>query len=553
MKGWKAFSYKELYAELTAAAAAAAMQPPDGEDRRIPPTQPPAGLHELAQRGELEDLRAWIQAAEDRGDGGELIDRADGDGMTALQLACIHAPPKLVMALLHAGASVEAASRDGARPLHCAAYAGNLQTVHLLLSHGADAAGTNSLSGGTALHAAVHGTTGCRSGDPLRFSDVARLLLSKGCPADAKDRMGHTAKRLALVQKKRVSTYSLKNGLAAVAAAMESCAGSAGSSAPPGSGKSRAGGQTRPNLPRNLLTGRTGNCSPVAPLALLRAGKRPRVQPDTSRTPVSAGALQAHSGRRLPGGSFRSLGATLPSAAPWATGLPPANGNGSAGSGFAGLVPTSPKMKTRLEMGGSLAKDEAAEARLLPWEAAAAAGAAAALGARQHRRQGSSSSGGGTSVVSAGYRRQGIAGQTPTPKAMKGPAAAAASHSSELNGRRPQAVAATGGATDKAQGPPGAAGLGIGDGLSAIRTSSANGSASADLAGMIGMIGSPGSGGGEPDLDDMFLSYSSLFHDPPPPTAAEPVSACPPYPLPALRPRVCLCPFLSSWGRQRSN
>jgi peptidoglycan/LPS O-acetylase OafA/YrhL len=64
-------------------------------------------------------------------------------GLTPLALAAQAGDPKIVAALLEAGAAVEGRDQQGGTPLHSAAFMGSDAVADLLLAHGADPAATN--------------------------------------------------------------------------------------------------------------------------------------------------------------------------------------------------------------------------------------------------------------------------------------------------------------------------------------------------------------------------------------------------------------------------
>lgn len=83
---------------------------------------------------------------------GSTLDQPDKDGRSLLQAAVERAavvdefddapenPLPLIVALLDAGAAINAASRQGLTPLHVAAALGLIEVVQLLLARGADSA-----------------------------------------------------------------------------------------------------------------------------------------------------------------------------------------------------------------------------------------------------------------------------------------------------------------------------------------------------------------------------------------------------------------------------
>ena len=149
----------------------------------------PLDIFEAAAIGDLPHLRALL--ATDRG----LIDSFSGDGWTPLHLAAAFATPEAVSALLAAGASVDAGSRNPQQnqPLHAALALGkNPETIRILLEHGAD---PNAAQAG--------GFTPIFSAASANRRDLAELLFSHGAdphrtndagktPSDFARERGHT-------------------------------------------------------------------------------------------------------------------------------------------------------------------------------------------------------------------------------------------------------------------------------------------------------------------------------------------------------------------------
>jgi len=72
---------------------------------------------------------------------GDLVHAWSPDGVTALHLACFYGQEEAVRCLLRAGADPVARARDerGSTPFQEATSTGQLNIVHLLLAHGAEA------------------------------------------------------------------------------------------------------------------------------------------------------------------------------------------------------------------------------------------------------------------------------------------------------------------------------------------------------------------------------------------------------------------------------
>jgi ankyrin repeat protein len=110
------------------------------------------------------------------------------DGFTALHLACFFGHADTAALLLRHGAdpSVHARNQMQVAPLHSAAAARSLETVRLLLDHGAEV-NARQQGGWTALHAAAqHGDV-----------EMAKLLIERGAEVTAANDEGVTAADLA--------------------------------------------------------------------------------------------------------------------------------------------------------------------------------------------------------------------------------------------------------------------------------------------------------------------------------------------------------------------
>lgn len=88
----------------------------------------PLGLLGAAQRGDLAQLRRALAACP-----GSPDSIRDGDGCTALHLACAQGSTEVAHLLIRAGASVWCKTDAGRKPLHFAAGGGHVEVMKLLL------------------------------------------------------------------------------------------------------------------------------------------------------------------------------------------------------------------------------------------------------------------------------------------------------------------------------------------------------------------------------------------------------------------------------------
>ncbi len=89
----------------------------------------------------------------------------------------------MILALLQAGAGMEARDAKGYTPLILASYNGHAATTALLLAHGADPGGVDEARGNTALMGVAF----------KGYADIARSLLDAGAGANQRNRAGQTA------------------------------------------------------------------------------------------------------------------------------------------------------------------------------------------------------------------------------------------------------------------------------------------------------------------------------------------------------------------------
>ena len=136
-------------------------------------------IFEAAAVPDMAQLTALLHAAPAR------AAAFSGDGWTALHLAAAFGSPQAVSALLDAAASVDALSRNPQQnqPLHAALALGrNIETIHLLLQHGANPNATQA-GGFTPLFSAA----------TANRQDLAELLLAHGANPNQKSDAGKTA------------------------------------------------------------------------------------------------------------------------------------------------------------------------------------------------------------------------------------------------------------------------------------------------------------------------------------------------------------------------
>lgn len=102
--------------------------PAKSDSGRAPGEAAPLGLLGAAQRGDLAQLRRALAACP-----GSPDSIKDGDGCTALHLACAQGCAQAAHLLIRAGASVWCKTDAGRKPLHFAASGGHVEVMKLLL------------------------------------------------------------------------------------------------------------------------------------------------------------------------------------------------------------------------------------------------------------------------------------------------------------------------------------------------------------------------------------------------------------------------------------
>ena len=115
----------------------------------------------------------------------DAINWADAGGLTPLHWALTQQRYDAAALLLRSGASCSAEDEDGRRPLHAAAFSGNVHCVSLLLPHvSRDGVSAPSADNLTPLHyASLSGSAA-----------VVSLLLDSGADLNLKNEFGNTAK-----------------------------------------------------------------------------------------------------------------------------------------------------------------------------------------------------------------------------------------------------------------------------------------------------------------------------------------------------------------------
>ncbi len=132
-------------------------------------------IHELAQKGDLEGVKAVIEQNPD------LVNAKDNDGRTPLHWACRGVHLDVVKLLVENGADVDAEDNNKVVPLHSLATRNSAEAMEILIAKGAnvDAA---SYGGNTALHYA--GMNGA--------ADALAVLVKKGADLEIKEDYGRT-------------------------------------------------------------------------------------------------------------------------------------------------------------------------------------------------------------------------------------------------------------------------------------------------------------------------------------------------------------------------
>jgi ankyrin repeat protein len=148
-------------------------------------------IHELAQKGDLEGVRALIEKDP------ELIDAKDKDGRTPLHWASRGVHLELLKFLVDKGADVNAADNNQVVALHSLAVRNDAEAIEILTAHGAHV-DARDYGGKTALHyAAINDAP-----------EAAALLLEKGADIESRENYGRTP--LILGARERGGPHTIK-------------------------------------------------------------------------------------------------------------------------------------------------------------------------------------------------------------------------------------------------------------------------------------------------------------------------------------------------------
>jgi len=144
-------------------------------------------VHSAVESGNIAILKALLEGIRDQT---EVLDIADSNGMTALNMASYCGYTEMVKELLDAGASIDKGTTDDNTTSLClACQEGKLDTIKLLIERGANVNHKTDL-GSTPLHSAA----ACIA--PSRV-EVLEYMLSKGALPDVQDTKGNTPSHFA--------------------------------------------------------------------------------------------------------------------------------------------------------------------------------------------------------------------------------------------------------------------------------------------------------------------------------------------------------------------
>jgi ankyrin repeat protein len=185
-------------------------------------------LHCACLEGHLETVKLMVSH-------GANVDEIGNFGITPLHLAAAGEKdcPELCEILLQHKAKIDAVNQDDNQPLHCACLEGHLETVKLMVSHGAnvDEIGNFGMIN-TPLHLAALGEKDCpelceillqhkakidavdqHGRQPLHWAcqkchlETVKLMVSHGANVDAVNNFGNTPLHLAALGEKDCPEY----------------------------------------------------------------------------------------------------------------------------------------------------------------------------------------------------------------------------------------------------------------------------------------------------------------------------------------------------------
>ncbi|KAK4699909.1 uncharacterized protein P7C70_g6345, partial [Phenoliferia sp. Uapishka_3] len=159
-----------------------------------------ASKHRLITKGRLDTAELLVGA-------GASLESRDKDGATPLHLAAYYGQLEILRLLLGAGAAVNARLLNGATPLHYAALFGHREILRLLLGAQAAVDAKDSENGETPLHYAAFGGQ----------TETARRLLEFGADINAKSDKGKTPLQIAVEEGKDDAVTVLTEALKAKA------------------------------------------------------------------------------------------------------------------------------------------------------------------------------------------------------------------------------------------------------------------------------------------------------------------------------------------------
>jgi len=132
-------------------------------------------IHELAQKGDLEGVKAIIEKNP------ELVNARDKDGRTPLHWACRGVHLEVVKFLVNKGADVNAEDSNKVVPLHSLAVRNSASAIAILTAKGANV-DAKDYGGNTPLHFAAINNA----------KDAVALLVKKGADIESRENYGRT-------------------------------------------------------------------------------------------------------------------------------------------------------------------------------------------------------------------------------------------------------------------------------------------------------------------------------------------------------------------------